>query len=200
MYISLWTQIRIVRKEEWLPMYADICATPSLPAICLTYFIELTAKLSILNQYARLLCYPLLLQSAYWDCAVSFTAQSIFVWLCTVVKKIKSLSKCLVGKKMFLSQTVPCTKHTHTHFTGSCYCRCPTGWSLFREDVRYLTCWLREAFPVGLNIEKTLCCQSHMPANLWLPWHPTGNQWQQKIKIGPTFTISLKAFSLPIFP
>lgn len=44
-------------------------------------------------------------------------------------------------------------------------CCCPMGWLLFREVGRFLTCWLRKAFPVGLNVEKTLCCQSHMPAN-----------------------------------
>lgn len=63
---------------------------------------------------------------------------------------------CLV-KNLFLRRVWSTQKYkgTHAHtltHTLQEAAKCPTGWLLFWEVVRYLTCWLRKAFPLGLNI------------------------------------------------
>lgn len=112
-------------------------------------------------------------------------------------------------KNVFSSQTLPCGKN-NTHFSLQESAGCLIGWLLFWEVGRFLACWLRKAFPLGLNVKKTLCCQSHTPTNhltsmasCWKSITITKKifgrflfSYQGKI----TFTTSQKAFSLPIFP
>lgn len=119
---------------------------------------------------------------------VLFHLQSIFatiVGLCTYSSNPTML--LLVEKKMFLSQNLPCIK-THTNtllFTGSCWVS--HGMIIVsRGSMFFLTCCLRKTFPLRLNIEKTLCSQSHMPAShltttaaYWKSMATKKNLWHQ---------------------
>lgn len=109
-------------------------------------------------------CYPLLLQKCMLGLC-RFIHRTIHWHLCRFVSETY-VQLCCTGRKAFFSHTFG-HKGTNTntfyfYFLQETAC-CPTGWLLFGDVRKRLTCWLRKASPLGMNVEKTLCC--HIPDN-----------------------------------
>lgn len=154
----------------------------------------------MLLRYAMIYCCK---ESARWACFI-YSTLHIVPPLCGCVTESNSV--VLGGKNVFLSQTFHTNTSLYRKLLGV-----PRDDYCFERLEDFWLCWLRKAFPLGLNVEKTLCCQSHMPANhlttaasYWKSmttkkknlWHRIYFPIRGKI----TFTILQKAFSLPIFP
>lgn len=176
----------------------------------------MTAKLSSLNQYATLLCYPLLLHSAHRACVVSFPVQSIFLSdtiLCLCIWESNWWRDW--WKNVFFSHTamyeIKQKAHTNTLlFTGSC--RMSHGMTVVSRG------WM----VFGLLTENGIPPRTERWQNTLLPIehdqsfdhhvirHPTENQCHKNkskslvphfFPVGGkeiTFTMNKKVFSLPI--